>query len=185
MRTQCLFVGCLLAVLPGCGRPGPEPTHADSAGSGLRRAGLWRQTVTRDGKSTPFGAIRICVDEATDAKMTMIGRAVGGSRCTRAVEKQADGSLRFHSICKFGHGGVVDSTGAAWSDSAAAFHLHADSTITGSIYRPLNGAHATDVSARYVGPCPSDMTPGEAIIGPGLKVNLGRLPLAGASAALG
>ena len=185
MRTQCLFVGCLLAALSACGRSGQVSSHAGGSGSGLRRAGLWRQTVARDGRPTPFGAVRICVDDATDAKMTMIGHAVGGSRCTRTVAKQADGSIHFHSICGFGRGGVVDSTGSAWSDFTSSYRLHADSNVRGSIYRPMNGVHVTDISAKYVGPCPSDMTPGEIIIGPGFKVNLDRLPLAGAAAAFG
>jgi hypothetical protein len=179
-----LIVGTLLAALSACDRPGHGSSSA-GARSGLRRAGLWRQTVVRDGKPTPFGAIRICVDDATDAKMTMIGHTVAGSHCTRDVAKQPDGSLRFHSICGFGRDGVVNSTGSAWSDFTSTYHLHADSTVRGSIYRPFNGAHATDISASYVGPCPSDMTPGEIIIGPGLKVNLDRLPIAGAAAAFG
>ena len=185
MRTRCLIVGCLLAGLAACVRPSHGVSRADNSGSGLRRAGLWRQTVVRDGRPTPFGPIRICVDGATDARMTMIGHTVGGSRCTRTVAKQADGSIRFHSICSFGRGGVVDSTGAAWSNFSSTYHLHADSKVKGSIYRPLNGAHATDVSASYIGPCPSDMAPGEIIIGPGLRVNLNRLPIAGAAAAFG
>ncbi len=183
MRTHCLIVGCLLAAMSACGRSGHDTTVG--GGTGIRRPGLWRQTVIRDGRPTPFGAVRMCVDDATDAKMTMIGHAVGGSRCTRAVTKQMDGSIRFHSVCSFGRGGVVDSSGAAWSDFSSAYHLHADSTVRGSIYRPMNGAHATDISASYVGPCPSDMAPGEIIIGPGLKVNLDHLPLAGAAAAFG
>ncbi len=185
MRTRCLIAACLLAALAACGRPSHGVSRAGDTGTGLRRAGLWRQTVVRDGKPAPFGPIRICVDSATDAKMTMIGQAVAGSRCTRTVAKQPDGSMRFHSICAFGRGGVVDSTGAAWSDFSSSYHLHADSRVKGSIYRPLNGAHATDISARYVGPCPSDMAPGEIIIGPGLRVNLNRLPIAGAAAAFG
>jgi hypothetical protein len=141
--------------------------------------------MVRDGRPAPFGAVRICIDDATDAKMTMIGHAVSGSRCTRSVVKAPDGSVRFHSTCSFGRGGVVESSGAAWSDFSSAYHLHADSHVRGSIYRPANGPHVTDISASYVGPCPSDMTPGEIIIGPGIKVNLDRLPLAGAAAALG
>jgi hypothetical protein len=182
MRTQCLVVGGLLVILAACGRPGHGPARAGS-GSGIRRAGLWRQTVVRDGRAMPLGPIRICVDDVTDAKMTMIGQAIAGARCTRAVTKEPDGSIRFHSICRFGRGGVVDSTGEARSDFASTYHLHAESTVRGSTYRPLDGAHAIDITASYVGPCPSDMTPGEIILGPGLKVNLDRLPFSGAAAA--
>lgn len=185
MRTRCVIAGFLVAAVSACDRTSQGESKSSTSGAGLRRAGLWRQTVFRDGRPTPFGAMKLCVDNVTDSKMTMIGHAVIGSRCTRAVIKQLDGSIRFHSVCSFGRAGVIDSNGAAWSDFSSAYHLHANSFVRGSVYQPLNGPHATDISANYVGPCPSDMTPGDIILGPGIKVNLDRLPLAGAAAALG
>ena len=184
MRNRCLIVGCLLAAVSACGRSSEHISKVGASGSGLRRAGLWRQTIVRDGRAAVFGEVRMCVDDATDSKMTLIGHAAAGARCTRSAAKALDGSLRFHSTCSFGRGGNIESTGSVWSDFSSAYHLHADSHVRGSIYRPMNGAHVTDISASYVGPCPSDMAPGEIIIGPGLKVNLDRLPLA-AAAALG
>ena len=185
MRTQCLVMGCLLAVSACGASTHGASTAAGGTGAGFRRAGLWRQTVVRDGHPTPFGPFRMCIDDATDTKMTMIGHAVTGARCTRSAAKAPDGAIHFRSRCSFGRGGLVESDGAVWSDFASAYHLHAESRVSGSIYRPMNGEHVTDVSANYVGPCPSDMTPGEVIIGPGFKVDLDRLPLAGAAAALG
>jgi|GEM_PF-6018627 len=181
MRTQCLLLGCMLIGLAACGEREARAVRQ----AGIRRAGLWRQTVVRDGRATPFGSMRVCVDAVTDAKMTMIGDAVGGSRCKSEAAKQPDGSIKFHSICSFGHAGLIDSQGAVWSNFSSTYRLHAESDVRGSLYSPLNGSHATDVTASYVGPCPSDMSPGEIIIGPGLKVNLNRLPIAGAAAAFG
>ena len=185
MRTQCLMAGCVVAALAGCARHDEAPSKASRVAAGVRREGLWRQTVMRDGRSAPFGPIKVCIDAATDAKITTIGHAVGGSQCTRASSRQPDGSVSFRSVCNFGRGGVVDSTGVVHSDFSSTYQLHALSQVSGSPYRPLNGAHVTDISASYVGPCPSGMSPGEVIIGPGLKINLNRLPLAGAAAVFG
>ncbi len=185
MRTQCVLAGCFIAALTGCGRHDGGASKTAGTTPGVRRAGLWRQTVVRDGRSTPLGPMRVCIDAATDAKMTMIGHAVGGSRCTRSSVKAPDGSITFHSMCSFGRAGVVESSGAVQSDFSSSYRLHAVSTVHGSVYGPMNGPHVTDISASYVGPCPSGMSPGEVIIGPGLKINLDRLPLAGAAAVFG
>lgn len=185
MRNRFLIVGSLLAAVSACGRSADKVSKVGASGPGLRRPGLWRQTVVRDGRPAVFGVVRMCIDDATDSKMTMIGHAAAGARCSRSAAKALDGSIRFHSTCSFGRGGVIESSGSVWSDFSSAYRLHADSRVRGSIYRPMNGVHVTNISAFYVGPCPSDMAPGEIIIGPGLKVNLDRLPLAGAAAALG
>ena len=185
MRTRYLMVAALLAAPAACARHDAASSKASARVSGARREGLWRQTVMRDGRSTLLGPMRACIDAATDAKMTMIGHAVGGARCTRADARQPDGSIRFHTVCSFGRAGIVDSTGAVSGDFSSTYRLHATSEVRGSPYASMNGAHVTDISARYVGPCPSGMSPGEIIIGPGLKVNLDRLPLAGAAAAFG
>ena len=92
---------------------------------------------------------------------------------------------RFRSTCRIGRGGVIDSAGTVWSDYGSSYRLHADSVVSGSLFAPLNGRHVTEVTAKYVGACPEGMAPGEVILGPGLRVNLNRLPLAGAAAAFG
>lgn len=185
MRTQCVMAGCLVVALAGCGRHDGAASKIARTTAGVRREGLWRQTVVRDGRSTPFGPMRVCIDAATDAKMTMIGHAVGGSRCTRSSVRGPDGAISFHSMCSFGRAGVIESSGAVQSDFSSSYRLHAVSTVHGSVYGPMNGAHVTDTTASYVGPCPSGMAPGEVIIGPGLKINLNRLPLASAAAMFG
>ena len=182
-RIASLAIGGTLTLLMGCQRP--PAAAASGVGDRIRRSGLWQQTLVRDGKSFALGRLRVCVDETTDARMTMIGHAMGHNSCTHTVSREAAGAWRFQSTCHLGRGGVVASTGTVTSDFASSYRLHADSVITGSIFAPLNGVHVTDVSAKYVGACPADMAPGEVIIGPGLKVNLNRLPIAGAAAAFG
>ncbi len=185
MRGERVMMGCLVFALTGCDRHADGPSKTAHPVAGIRREGLWRQTVTRDGRTALFGQMQVCVDAATDARMTLIGHAVGGSRCTRATAPRPDGAIDFHAVCSFGRAGVIDSTGAVRSDFSSTYRLHAVSKVRGSIYSPMNGAHVTDISANYVGPCPSGMSPGEIIVGPGIKLNLDRVPIAGAAAALG
>ncbi len=191
MRKRVTFVeGSLASVVvfacAACDRHDHAVAKVARANGGaLRREGLWRQTILRDGKATVLGRARICVDAQTDARMTMIGHAAMGSRCDSVIKREPDGSSSFQSTCRLPHGGgVVRSAGTVKSDFASTYRLHADSEIQGALFREMNGRHVTDIAAEYVGPCPADMVPGEMIVGPGLKVNLKRLPLSGAMAAV-
>lgn len=167
----------LFACLPGCAKKAAESGSrtADSAG---RREGLWIQTVTRDGKSQPMGRFQLCVDPQTDDRLTLIGAAASKAKCDRRSTRQADGGVSFTSRCRLGHGGTIETKGKVWSDYSSSYRLHAESVVSGSPLDALNGQHVTDVSARYIGPCPSDMAPGDMILGPGLKVNLRKMPMA-------
>ena len=84
--------------------------------------------------------------------------------------------MSFTSRCRLGKGGLVETKGEVWSSYRSSYRLHAESVVSGSPFDAFNGQHVTDVSARYLGPCPADMAPGDMILGPGLKVNLRKLP---------
>ena len=70
------------AALTGCGK-------IDGAGSAAvapaRRAGLWEEVLTRDGKPGRLGVISMCVDAATDHVVGVFGRHVGAGDCERTV----------------------------------------------------------------------------------------------------
>jgi hypothetical protein len=179
MRVALVTSAILVACLPGCAKRSSSPSaQGVDEDASSRREGLWAQTVTRDGHRAVMGRFRLCVDPATDERLTLIGAAAGKARCDRRSTKGADGGMSFTSRCRLGHGGLIDTKGEVWSDYRSSYRLHAESVVSGSPLDALNGQHVTDVSARYLGPCPADMAPGDMIVGPGLKVNLGTLPMA-------
>jgi hypothetical protein len=177
----------LLALLAGCGKSGvanPPQSGASGPSSHMpaRKAGFWIQTMTHDGKPGRMGEMRMCIDSATDAKLSMIGRQLGKAPCPRTVTRRADGAYSFISTCKMGRAGVITSRGVASGDFSSSYRVHSESDVSGARFGPMNGHHVTDVEGRYLGACPPGMAPGDITIS-AFKVNLHKL--AGIGGALG
>ncbi|MHB8530863.1 MAG: hypothetical protein ACYC8V_15295 [Caulobacteraceae bacterium] len=151
-----------------------------------RRAGLWEEAVTRDGKPLgPGGKLTICLDAATDARIGMFGREMAGSLCRqRSVSRRPAGLWRFASTCSLGKAGVIASHGVASGDFSSNYRIRSESDVSGSSYPPMDGHHVNVVVARYLGPCPRDMAPGDMLVDGDVKINVNRLG-AGAEALAG
>ena len=191
MRTIMWMTACALA-LTACGKAG----ETRSAGAGpptaatptavttlpARKAGLWEQTMTRDGKAGMMGKVRMCLDAATDAKMSLFGHSVGRSLCKeQSVSRGLDGSYRFASTCEMGDAGATVSKGALTGDFASHYRVHSESDTSGAKIATVNGHHVTDVEATYVGPCPADLAPGDIEMAPGIKININKITQAAAA----
>ncbi|HLZ84051.1 MAG TPA: DUF3617 family protein [Caulobacteraceae bacterium] len=166
----CLFA---LAALTGCGRIDGD---GSSAAAPSRKAGLWEQVLTRDGKPGRMGVLTLCVDAATDHEMGIFGRHVGKGDCERSVTRDAEGVYHFASTCTLSNGTLVKSMGTASGDFASGYKVHSEVNISGAPIEPMNGMHAIDITGRYEGACPAAMKPGDVSLGSGLKVNMDRLP---------
>ena len=143
-----------------------------SIGAPTRKAGLWIQTMTRDGKPTPMGAMRVCIDATTEARMSVFGRAAAGRVCARqSMSRGLDGAYHFSSTCRMGEAGTVTSNGTASGDFSSKYLVHSESDVAGSRFAPMNGHHVTEMQATWSGPCPPDMAPGDVVVG-GFKMNL-------------
>jgi hypothetical protein len=154
------------------------PAPATVASLPTRKAGLWVETMTRDGKTGPMGgSIKMCLDAATDAKMTAFGRQMGNNACgQRSVTRGLDGAYHFTSTCALGNAGTVTSSGVASGNFDSKYVIHDESTVSGSSYAPMNGHHVTEITATYGGPCPAGMSAGDLEMANGMKVNINRMP---------
>ena len=162
-----------LVALTSCGRPAVENAPAAAP---ARKAGLWEQTLTRDGKAGRLGVLTLCFDAATDRKLSVFGRHFGSGDCQRSVTSDPDGVYHFASTCSLGAGMVVKSSGTASGVFGANYKVHSEVSVVGAPFELANGMHVIDISGRYKGPCPAGMRPGDASLGSGLKVNIDRLP---------
>ena len=142
-----------------------------------RKAGLWIQTMIRDGHAGRWGEVRMCVDAQTDSELSMVGRALGRGPCERTVTRDTGGVYHFRSTCKLGENGIVSSSGTASGDFVSGYQVHTENDVAGAPFPPLNGHHITEVTGRYAGPCPAGLAPGDITFS-SLKMNLNRLPLA-------
>jgi hypothetical protein len=162
-----------LAALTGCEKIGGA---GSTAAAPARKAGLWEQVLTRDGRPGRLGVLTLCVDAATDHEMGVFGRHVGSGDCDRAVTRDGAGIYHFTTTCTLSNGAVVRSMGTAVGDFGSGYKVHSEVTVSGAPIAPLNGMHVIDIAGRYEGPCPSTMKPGDVSLGSGMKVNMDRLP---------
>jgi hypothetical protein len=162
-----------LTALGGCGR---IDGAASQASAPSRKAGLWEQVLTRDGKPERLGVLTLCVDAATDHELGVFGRHVGKGDCDRTVTRDAAGVYHFASACTLSNGTLVKTMGTASGDFGSGYKVHSEVNISDAPLAPMNGMHVIDIAGRYEGACPATMKPGDVSLGPGMKVNMDHLP---------
>jgi hypothetical protein len=177
MLIRVLVAGVLLGSLEGCGKSpgaalGAEGAHTSSMPA--RRPGLWIQTMSRDGAPGRRGDMRMCIDAATDDKISFMGQRLGRGACQKVVTRGLDGAYAFTSTCAMPGGGRIQSSGVALGDFQTSYKIHSESSISGAMISRMNGHHVTDITGRYQGPCPSNMAPGDIALGYGLKFNVNK-----------
>jgi hypothetical protein len=158
-----------------------------------RRPGLWQQTISREGAQGPMaamnamGGMKLCVDAATEARSTMWGRdaaSASSAHCSPPViSRGLDGTLSYATTCAMGAAGTMSTKGTASGDFSSAYHVHAETDISGAKYAAINGHHVTDIDGKWLGPCPAGMAAGDIELGNGMKINAGKF--AGAAKAMG
>jgi hypothetical protein len=166
----CVIV---MSTLTGCGKVDGQ---GSAAAMPSRKAGLWEQVLTRDGKPGRLGVLTLCVDAATDHKLGVFGRHVGRGDCDRTVTRDAAGVYHFSSTCSLTNGTTVRSMGTASGDFGSGYTVHSEVNISGAPIAPMNGMHVIDITGRYEGACPATMRPGDVSLGSGMKVNMDNLP---------
>jgi len=180
--TVGLLVGAAALSLAACNKSkdtadarNPADVAAAPEGSPLnpkRKPGLWEQSITMAGQPAPM-LIKLCLDEATDAKMSAFGNQASKDACSEnTVTKTADG-YSFKSVCNLGTGGgVATSQGTAIGDMGSSYSLDMTSVTTGASNAQANGTSRMQMTAKWVGPCPAGMAPGMMEMPGGLQVNV-------------
>lgn len=188
MRAWLGPLGIVSAVLAGC--HGQAPASA-SAGRTPRSAsplpGLWEQTLTRDGVTPALiGRTRLCL-VATKAKgMAPLARELTPRACVRTANRETIAGLEVFGLhCELGDGGASEASGRVTRSSPTTYDLHEVSVTRGAAMPGLNGRHVVDIHARWLGPCPAGMAPGEVALSGGMKVNLARAAAAAALVSAG
>jgi hypothetical protein len=166
------------------------PAETPALGAPHRRAGLWEQDITRDGKAMAMGGMKICVDDAMEAKAAMfksvgpVGQPGEGSNCTHAGPNRGlDGSWTFSANCKMPDGMTEASSGKISGDFNSTYHLELTSQTSGASFAPMNGQHTMVLDGKWLGPCPAGMSGGDMQLANGMNISAGKL--AGAAKVLG
>lgn len=192
MRKALVVTALSLAALSACNkkpseapRPPQAPNTPAAPGSGpasvapaalpARAPGLWEQTVSSRGMTQTS---RICLDKATEARFTWWGQHAGQGACSQTrITPRAGGGWSFSSSCDMGENGKTETRGEVTGDMARAYKVSAQSTILGARAPEMNGTHAMTLEARWKGPCPAGMAPGDMVLPGGMKINLLKMPM--------
>ena len=170
-----VVVGLSTLTLSGCDA-GERPAQV-AATLPSPKAGLWRETLMRDGHGLALvGDLRACLDSDARKRLSMLGDKAEKGMCKdRTVTRDADGGYHFSSSCDMGPAGHVTTQGELTGDLASRYRVHTQSDTTGASFNTMNGRHVVDIEARYLGPCPAGMVPGDVVIANGMKVNMNHL----------
>jgi hypothetical protein len=143
-------------------------TSAFSMGFPARRAGLWTVTVTMENMKIPPRTNKMCIDAATDAKLMNLGVASKDAKCTSMNVSGMGNTRTIDSVCHMNGGEQKNHIVMAYSGNAA-YHMDMRSQFS----PPVAGHSQSHIvqDAKWIGPCPADMKPGDMMIN-GMKINM-------------
>ena len=147
---------------------GASATSAFPAEFPARRAGLWDVTVNMESMKIPARTNKMCIDTATDAQLMKLGVASKEAKCT-SMNVSGMGSTRIvDSVCHMNGGEQKNHIVMTYSGNSA-YHMDMQSQFS----PPIAGKSQSHIlqDAKWVGPCPADMKPGDMMIN-GMKINM-------------
>lgn len=166
-RTIWIILGLL--ALTACQKATSERVAVKSANgaSAQRRPGLWEQTVATDGRSQ---TTRLCLGprSASAFSLTTIARA---KSCAPPRLSGAAHGFEFDQACDLGNGARETAHGTVSGDLASAYRMVVTTTVTGAPAPQVNAARATVLTARWQGPCPAGMAPGDIDLPDGTRIH--------------
>ena len=176
MRIAIALTGVALGAIAACGKPGPAtaPGSLTAGHAPHRKPGLWRQVIAMDG-TTPAGpGMQLCVDETSEAKMSVVARRMpGGAHCPPArFTRNLDGSISFSESCDTGAHGKAATTGVIKGDFNSGYTEEMDMRYSGSPVAAVNGEHKMTITATWLGPCAPGQKGGDMILANGMKRNI-------------
>ena len=183
-KRLILTAGAAVLTLAACGDRTEADKAGDASGAETRaapgaplatpklRAGLWRVTTGGDG---PQGVSTMCLDDAVQARMNVVGAQAAGGNCQETtMQPNAGGGWRYRTVCDYSAmgGGTSVSEGVMTGDLRTAYSSRTTVTTTGAAVDHMNGPVAITGEGVYEGPCPADMKPGDMVIPGGMKFNM-------------
>ena len=136
-----------------------------------RRPGLWSQSMTMTGQPAQMPTIQVCVDEASEAKMSMISQQTKDSKCAPPqLTRNLDGSIAFTTNCDMGAIGKISTTGTVKGDFNSAYTVAMTSVSTGGASGAVK-THTIVLTATRVGDCAPGQKGGDIIMANGMRLD--------------
>ena len=145
-----------------------------------RKAGLWEQTMTFEGRKLPPRTMQLCVDAKTDKLLNDRFGGASGDACSKRDVQASGDTITVDSVCNFG-AGTTTSHAVVTGSFERAYTMRITSTREGGPATPgVSPSQATQmtVEAKWLGPCKADQEPGDVVMQNGMKMNVLKTPAA-------
>ena len=134
-----------------------------------RKPGLWQTVMDRPGRNMPPNEIKTCIDANTDAEMFKLGMASAQSICSHMESHRNGDVFTTSAVCKINETQMTSRSVSHFTGNSA---YHTD--ITTKFDPPMMGKSESVMTqdAKWTGPCPAGMQPGDMVMGNGMKMNM-------------
>lgn len=152
------------ASLAACGAPaalGGVDKTAQAVSWPKRQAGLWEESLTRDGATSPTRSALVCLGDGAVNEVAALGHGWSRGDCQRTLTQAHDGTFHFTSICRLGGGTLMTTKGTASGDFITHYAMAAVVQVDDAPIAALDGRRSLKITGVYRGPCPVGMKPGK------------------------
>jgi hypothetical protein len=167
MNVQGARVRTLLILSAAIGATVAGGIRADEIQPPFTKDGLWEATTshTMAGKTTQT-TLKMCQSRDTQQKERELSAQLRQKdQCTHTTTQPGPGTYVTEKKCTTGPnaGSTSKSTMTFQGDTAYRLDMHMNRAGTES---------AMTIEAKYLGPCPPDMKPGDTVLADGQKINI-------------
>jgi len=135
-----------------------------------RKPGLWQMTASMQGSPLPPMTSKYCIDAATESALISAGQNAANKMCSTSSVHMMGSTGTIDATCKFGDMTTTSHTVITFvSDSA--YHSETRSHMSPAP-KYIKGDHVTTNDAKWMGPCPAGMKPGDIVMGNGMRMHL-------------
>lgn len=134
-----------------------------------RKPGLWQATTTMPGGMMGQMSSKACVDTSTDNALMNTSQAMARKSCTSTSIHVSGSTAVMDATCKFG---PVTSTSHTVITFLGSDAYRSETHTRMSPVRPgMPPETVVMQEAKWAGPCPADMKPGDVVMGNGMRFN--------------
>jgi len=134
-----------------------------------RKPGLWEMSIVPGEGQRPAATSKVCLDAATDVELMRFGLGMTNELCSKRDLVVKGNVATIDAVCKIGTSQQTSHSTITYTGNSAY-----RSEIKAKYEPPFLGkSEATTIQeAKWTGPCPADMKPGDLVTGNGPKINL-------------
>jgi hypothetical protein len=134
-----------------------------------RKPGLWEMTIVPGEGERARPASKVCIDAATDLELMRFGLGLTDQLCSKRDLSVKGEVATIDAVCKIGNSQQTSRSTIRFTGNSAY-----RTEVKAKFDPPFMGrSESTTIQeAKWTGPCPADMKPGDLVTGPGVKINI-------------